>query len=864
MTETKSFTGRRRNRRTRRSVQIVDRIARGLIAVGGIGTVVAVSTVCLFLVWVVVPLFLPASVGEPKKVDLAPAVAAAIHVEVDEYRVLGWAMSAEGVVSTFRLDTGEVIDEKPLFPEQPPTAWTFGIGGREAVCGFADGSVRTVKLGFLTTFPAVADLPADIAELPAGKTTVHDHGLLSRTKQGQLRLQTMRATVADPIVPAGTAAVVCVDSSSRPTGRVSGVFAADGQLTLHGTRRRQTLLRETIDSQNFNVNVPYTAPADHGPPKHLLVSGQADNLYLIWGDGVLLRYDIRDLNQPRLAEQVDLLVEPDQSITSLSFLPGKTTLVVGDSLGYICAWFPARSAEARTVDGAILIAAHEMSTGKKTAVTSLATSLRTRLIAAGYQDGSFRVFQSTSDRCLIEAATSDDVPLRLVTFSPKGDALIGLEGNAAWQWPLSTGFPEVSLRTLFGAVWYEGYDAPRHVWQSTGGGDDFEPKLGMGPLVFGTIKATVYSLLFAVPLALLSAIYSSEFLHPRVKSRIKPAIEMMASLPSVVLGFVAALVVAPYVEKVFPAVLAGVAVVPFTYLLAAHLWQLLPARVGLLLARWRFAFICATLPVGVVASAVVGPLVERILFDGDLRSWLDGQTGSGVGGWIVLLLPLSAMVTALVISRRVNPLLRKRLRGASRASRAVLELGKFFAAVLVTVAGAAAVGLLLDSLLIDPRGLVLSTYVQRNALVVGFVMGFAIIPLIYTIADDALSTVPGHLRSASLGAGATPWQTAIRVIIPTAMSGLFSAVMIGLGRAVGETMIVLMAAGNTPILDWNIFNGFQTLSASIATELPEAVQGSAHYRTLFVAALALFVITFIVNTIAEAVRLRFRRRAYEL
>ena len=123
--------------------------------------------------------------------------------------------------------------------------------------------------------------------------------------------------------------------------------------------------------------------------------------------------------------------------------------------------------------------------------------------------------------------------------------------------------------------------------------------------------------------------------------------------------------------------------------------------------------------------------------------------------------------------------------------------------------------------------MLLGTYVPRNALVVGFVMGFAIIPLIYTIADDALSTVPGHLRSASLGAGATPWQTAIRVIIPTAMSGLFSAVMIGLGRTVGETMIVLMAAGNTPILDWNIFNGFQTLSASIATELPEAVQGSA-------------------------------------
>jgi phosphate transport system permease protein len=189
---------------------------------------------------------------------------------------------------------------------------------------------------------------------------------------------------------------------------------------------------------------------------------------------------------------------------------------------------------------------------------------------------------------------------------------------------------------------------------------------------------------------------------------------------------------------------------------------------------------------------------------------------------------------------------------------------KFIAATAVTLGGAIAIGWLLDSVHLDPRGMVLGTYMQRNALVVGFVMGFAVIPIIYTVADDALATVPAHLRSASLGAGATPWQTAVRVIVPTAMSGLFSAVMIGLGRAVGETMIVLMAAGNTPIIDWNIFNGFQTLSANIATELPEAVQGSAHYRTLFVAALALFAITFVVNTVAEGVRLRSRRRAYEL
>jgi phosphate transport system permease protein len=165
---------------------------------------------------------------------------------------------------------------------------------------------------------------------------------------------------------------------------------------------------------------------------------------------------------------------------------------------------------------------------------------------------------------------------------------------------------------------------------------------------------------------------------------------------------------------------------------------------------------------------------------------------------------------------------------------------------------------------IDPRGTFVDTYIQRNTMIVGFVMGFAIIPIIYTIAEDALSTVPMHLRSASLGAGATQWQTAMRVVVPTAMSGLFSALMIGLGRAVGETMIMLMATGNTPEKSFNLFSGFRTLAATIAVELPEAPEHSTHYRTLFVAGLTLFALTFCVNTLAEVVRLRFRRRASQL
>jgi len=149
---------------------------------------------------------------------------------------------------------------------------------------------------------------------------------------------------------------------------------------------------------------------------------------------------------------------------------------------------------------------------------------------------------------------------------------------------------------------------------------------------------------------------------------------------------------------------------------------------------------------------------------------------------------------------------------------------------------------------------------QRNSLVVGFMMGFAVIPIIFTIAEDALSNVPASFRSSSLALGASRWQTAVRVILPTASAGIFSAVMIGLGRAVGETMIVLMATGNTPIMDFNIFSGMRTLSANIAVELPEAPHHGTLYRTLFLGSMLLFGMTFVVNTLAEALRHRLREK----
>jgi phosphate transport system permease protein len=265
---------------------------------------------------------------------------------------------------------------------------------------------------------------------------------------------------------------------------------------------------------------------------------------------------------------------------------------------------------------------------------------------------------------------------------------------------------------------------------------------------------------------------------------------------------------------------------------------------------------------GIGLAAVVGPFIENWLFASDIMAWLDGQTGTATGGWMLLFLPVSTLLTAVVFSLFVTPL--QRNMAGTRTQFVLLDIMKFLAGSLTVVGVAWLVSAAVSAAGFDLRGTLVDTYVQRNSLVVGFMMGFAIIPIIYTISDDALTSVPESLRAASLGAGATKWQTAVRVIIPTGMSGLFSALMIGLGRAVGETMIVLMAAGNTPVLDMNIFNGFRTLAANIAVELPEAVENSTHFRMLYLAALSLFALTFVLNTVAEIIRLRFRKRAFQL
>ena len=383
------------------------------------------------------------------------------------------------------------------------------------------------------------------------------------------------------------------------------------------------------------------------------------------------------------------------------------------------------------------------------------------------------LYYSTSGRRLLLDNWSGDT-VQFAALSPKGDGAVVLAGDQLLDRSIDNPHPEISFRTLFLPVWYEGYAAPKWVWQTTGGTDAFEPKMSLWPLIFGTLKATLYALLFSVPIALMAAVYVSQLAPAWLQSIVKPTIELMAAVPSVVVGFIAALWLAPRLEAALFAALVTLICLPLSVFVALLAWRVLPVtfRRSAGAGSELVALLVGLFSVLILVAVFADP-IESWLFGGDFQRYLFTE-------W----------------------------------------------------------GLRFD---------------QRNSIIVGLALGFAVIPVIFTIAEDACSAVPGSLVSASRALGATRWQTAVKLVVPAASPGLFAGVMLGLGRAVGETMIVLMAAGNTPILDLSPFNGMRTMSAAIAVEIPEAPVGGTLFRVLFLTGALLFVFTLVVTTAADVV-----------
>ncbi|WP_406643712.1 ABC transporter permease subunit [Pseudomonas quasicaspiana] len=660
--------------------------------------------------------------------------------------------------------------------EQNQVGMRISDKGEAVFFGIADGAeIKRVSLP-LPAGVSVASLGQDQPGTPLIALGLSNGQVLAFRHSYLITYPNNHKTITPTITwPYGEAPLV-LDEGGQAVEHVS-INANGEKLLIAGTTGKQmhvlslakeeNMMTGEVTSEQTRIELPQMSEV----VKAIYIDPRQQWLYVINGRA---QADVFSLRDRTLNGRYKLLEDGNAEITASTQLVGGISLIIGNSKGGMAQWFMARD-----VDGEqrfMHIRDFKMGAAP---ITQITAEQRRKGFIALDASGQLGVFHSTAHRTLLVEKVADGSGI--FALSPRADQILVEQGGALRPMSLKNPHPEVSWSALWGKVWYENYDAPQYVWQSTASNSDFEPKLSLAPLTYGTLKAAFYAMLLAAPLAVAAAIYTAYFMAPGMRRKVKPVIELMEAMPTVILGFFAGLFLAPYLEGHLPGVFSLMLLTPIGILLAGFTWSRLPDSIRLRVPDgWESAIL---LPVVLLVgwfSLSMSPHLENWFFGGDMRMWISHDLGI--------------------------------------------------------------------------------TYDQRNALVVGIAMGFAVIPNIYSIAEDAVFSVPRGLTLGSLALGATPWQTLTRVVILTASPGIFSALMIGMGRAVGETMIVLMATGNTPIMDMNLFEGMRTLAANVAVEMPESEVGGSHYRVLFLAALVLLMFTFVMNTLAELIRQRLRKQ----
>jgi phosphate transport system permease protein len=731
--------------RKRRIRALKDRLTRWYVLVGGLAVLAAITLIFFYLAYVVAPLFQGASLTADAV--QAPAwmqdAGKPMILAIEEQNQVGMRVSDQGQALFFNIKDASELSRVAL--PVPAGAHVTSVAqdqpGKPLVAvGLSNGQVLVFKHMYPVSYPGNTKTITPTISYPYGET---------------------------PFV---------LDEEGRALEHVN-LNASDTTLILAGATGTQLHVLSLTQSENLMTGE--TTPAESridlpqlsATVKAIYVDPRQQWLYVINGRA---QADVFNLRDRTLNGRYKLLEDANAETTASAQLVGGISLVIGSSKGNIAQWFMARD-----VDGEMRFQHIRDFKMTSAPISQITAEQRRKGFIAMDTSGKLGVFHSTAHRTLlIDPVASGPA---VMGMSPRADHIIVEDNGKLLPLNLDNPHPEVSWSALWDKVWYENYDEPKYIWQSTASNSDFEPKLSLAPLTYGTLKAAFYAMLLAAPLAVAAAIYTAYFMAPGMRRKVKPVIELMEALPTVILGFFAGLFLAPYLEGHLPGVFSLLIFTPIGILLAGYLWTRLPDSIRLRVPDgWESAVLIPVILLVGWVSLGMSSHMENWFFGGDMRSWITNDLGIA--------------------------------------------------------------------------------YDQRNALVVGLAMGFAVIPNIYSIAEDAVFSVPRGLTLGSLALGATPWQTLTRVVILTASPGIFSALMIGMGRAVGETMIVLMATGNTPIMDMNLFEGMRTLAANVAVEMPESEVGGTHYRVLFLAALVLLMFTFVMNTLAELIRQRLRKQ----
>ncbi|MCB1684426.1 MAG: ABC transporter permease subunit [Pseudomonadales bacterium] len=710
--------------------RLINAVTSRVVALGGAAVIGAIALIFLYLLWVVAPVFAGADVEPGEQYQLSAAYP--LLIDVNETDEVGLRIAQSGQVEFFDLTDGSPRGQLDL--------------GR---------SLHKVKHVFpATALYAVQDQQGNLNVLQARYPISFD---------GDTRTMVTRFDYL-------------FDDQWLDVGEVQDfdAYFSDTTFSLALLEGRSLRIQQFDEAEaGFGLEFPKERriELDHDYER-VLFGPRGTWLYLIGPTGTVTLIDLPRRGPPEQLSRSRLVPENGR-LLAIEPLLGRHSLLVADDQQRVTQWFAVRGAFGYAMQQVRHFTLDEN-------VAQILPEPRRKGFATLDAQGGLHLFYSTSGRELADE-TLRETGVERAVIAPRSDLLLTTSSSGQVSlYHMHNEHPDISWGALWSKVWYEGYQEPVYSWQSSSADNDFEAKFSLTPLLFGTLKAAFYAMLFATPIAIMGALYTAYFMAPVMRRVIKPGIEIMAALPTVILGFLAGLWLAPLIEANLSAVITILLVLPAGIVLLSFICSRLPDRITRPFDGWYGLIIVPLLILGVAAAFALGPVLEDTFFGGDSRNWF-----------------------------------------------------------------------------LEVMGL---DYDQRNALVVGLAMGLAVIPTIFSIAEDAIYGVPTHLINGSLALGATRWQTLIRVVVLTASPGIFSAVMIGLGRAVGETMIVLMATGNTPVMDLNIFQGMRTFAANIAVELPESEVDSSHYRILFLAALVLFMITFLFNTVAEVVRQRLRTR----
>ena len=722
-----------------------DAAARWVVWIGGLGVIAALLLIFVYLMSEVFPLFRAAEFSARQEFTLPGDGSRTLHVAAEEQGEVGMRLGESGEISFFDLNTGLAREARKL-----------PAGEGRKVSAVSDVAPERALL---------AALLSDGSVLPFS----YSYGV----SYGEGNKRTMTPELQFPF---GETALAFLPApgrnfSARENNGKLLLAAADaaGAVHLKTYQKTENLMGESTLEAGGELS--FTPPIK---PDLLLIEPLLSWIYVLdQRQGALAFYKLNGADAPGLVSVYKVGAE----ITGAHYMAGGISVLVSQANGIISQWFPAHDAKGEPY----LARVREFEIPEAAKVSALAAEQRRRGFAVGDDDGRVSVFYATAEK-LIYSEKILSAPIEFLAFNPRAKYLMAVSRDGRVHgFDVHNEHPEVSLKSLWGQVWYESYDAPKWLWQSSSASADFEPKFSLTPLAFGTLKGAFYAMIFAIPLAVLGAIFTANFMSAEMRQLVKPSVEILAALPTVILGFLAGLWLAPFVETNLPGVFLVLLFLPLSVPLFGYLWLNLPPRVRYLApAGWEAALLLPVIALVLWLCFTAAHPLEALFFGGNMQVWMDRELGI--------------------------------------------------------------------------------SYDQRNALVVGIAMGVAVIPIIFSIAEDAIFSVPKQLSLGSMALGATPWQTLMGVVLPTASPGIFSAVMIGMGRAVGETMIVLMATGNTPVTNFSLFQGMRTLAANVAVEMPESEVGSTHFRLLFLAGLTLFIFTFILNTLAEIVRARLRAR----